>query len=85
MLSQEGLENFRKIKVVMGNESCDLDSAVCALVHGFWHFDKLKKEHVDDVAVIPLLNVTKRMFKIKTEVVYVMKENNIPLELLTFR
>ncbi|CAG5082479.1 Similar to Prune1: Exopolyphosphatase PRUNE1 (Mus musculus) [Cotesia congregata] len=81
----EGLENFRKIKVVMGNESCDLDSAVCALVHGFWHFDKLKTEHVDDVAVIPLLNVTKRMFKIKTEVVYVMKENNIPLELLTFR
>ncbi|CAD6232925.1 GSCOCG00007051001-RA-CDS [Cotesia congregata] len=69
----------------MGNESCDLDSAVCALVHGFWHFDKLKTEHVDDVAVIPLLNVTKRMFKIKTEVVYVMKENNIPLELLTFR
>ncbi|XP_008550742.1 exopolyphosphatase PRUNE1 [Microplitis demolitor] len=86
--SKKALENlgkFKKIKVVLGNESCDLDSAVCTLVHGLWHYDKLKCEHVDDVAVIPVLNVTKRMFRIKTEVVYVFKDNNVPLELLTFR
>ncbi|XP_034942257.1 exopolyphosphatase PRUNE1 [Chelonus insularis] len=79
------LDEFTKVKVILGNETCDLDSAVCSLTHGLWHYDNLKNKNIQDVAVIPVLNIKKNELKLKTEVVYLFNEHQVPLELLTFR
>ena len=45
----------KNVTFVIGNESCDLDSAVCAIVYAYWlNINK----GLDDI-VFPLLNVSK--------------------------
>lgn len=82
---QNNLQQYDKIRVILGNETCDLDSAVCALVHGLFHSTMLEKAGTKNVGVIALLNVPKREFKIKTEVVFYLQHHGIQLEHLTFR
>ncbi|KAK0177062.1 hypothetical protein PV328_001143 [Microctonus aethiopoides] len=79
------LNDLKKIFVILGNESCDLDSAVCTLVHGLFHYNSLLRDNTEGIAVIPVLNVVKNQFNIKTEVIYHLETNKVPLELLTFR
>lgn len=69
----------------MGNETCDLDSAVCAIVQAYWINYQNRDESIDFIPVIPVLNVPEKKFNIKTEVTYFFKLHNVPLELLTFR
>lgn len=76
---------YRTIRVVLGNPTCDLDSAVSALVQGLLEYNDIKKRELTDVAVIPVMNIPEKEFRIKTEVVYSLKSHNIPLNLLTFR
>ena len=54
--------------VVLGNESCDLDSAVSALVYAH-HLSTANPSKV----VIPLLNVAREELPLKTEVVYCLE------------
>ncbi|XP_024936574.1 exopolyphosphatase PRUNE1 isoform X2 [Cephus cinctus] len=70
----------------MGNPTCDLDSAVCALVHGFFVYtDRVQGQKNEKIAVIPIMNISKKEFRVKTEVVYYLGGHNLPLNLLTFR
>ncbi|XP_055642902.1 exopolyphosphatase PRUNE1 isoform X2 [Toxorhynchites rutilus septentrionalis] len=67
--------------IVIGNESCDLDSVVCSISLAF-HISKspasLKiKQNYDHV--LPVLNVTRENLPLKTEVVYYLRENDIDL------
>ncbi|XP_015171680.1 PREDICTED: protein prune homolog [Polistes dominula] len=79
------LSEYSTIRIVLGNQSCDLDSAVCALAQGFCEYLNGKKKNKENVAVIPILNVTKKEFRIKTEVIYYFRQHGISYELLTFR
>lgn len=79
------LSSYHTIRVVLGNQTCDLDSAVCALVQGLLEYVDVKKHDQDDIAVIPVMNIPEKEFRIKTEVVYSLKSHNIPLNLITFR
>lgn len=79
------LSFYRTIRVVLGNPTCDLDSAVCALVQGLLEYSDVEKRGLADVAVIPVMNIPEKEFRIKTEVVYSLKSHDIPLSLLTFR
>lgn len=79
------LEAYRKIRIVIGNESCDLDSAVCALVCAFLEYREALEAGRTDVAVIPLMNIPEREFRIKTEVAYYLRRHDIPPALLCFR
>ncbi|XP_012523408.1 exopolyphosphatase PRUNE1 isoform X1 [Monomorium pharaonis] len=79
------LSIYRTIRVVLGNSTCDLDSAVCALVQGLLEYTDVEKCGRTNVAVIPVMNIPEKEFRIKTEVVYSLKFHNIPLSLLTFR
>ena len=56
--------------IVLGNEACDLDSAVCALV--FAHFLKHQNKHAASI-YMPVLNIAKEDFALKTEVVFFLK------------
>ncbi|XP_025074962.1 exopolyphosphatase PRUNE1 [Pogonomyrmex barbatus] len=76
---------YQTVRVVLGNQTCDLDSAVCALVQGLLEYINVKMRGLDNVAVIPVMNIPKKEFRIKTEVVYSLRSHDIPLDLLTFR
>jgi len=73
------------VRIVMGNESCDLDSAISALVYAYLLYNEMSAESKETVAVIPLLNIFKKELSIRTEVTYYLKKNSIPLDLLVFQ
>ncbi|XP_055609169.1 exopolyphosphatase PRUNE1 [Uranotaenia lowii] len=73
--------------VIIGNESCDLDSAVCCLSLAFylWKYPNLitRIPYVENV--LPVLNVPREELVLKTEVVYYLKSNQINTEDLICR
>lgn len=79
------LFSYRKIRVVLGNPSCDLDSAVCALLQGLSEYLDERKSDRSDTGVIPVLNIPEKELRVKTEVVYYFRRHGIPSDLLTFR
>ncbi|KYN06614.1 Discoidin domain-containing receptor 2 [Cyphomyrmex costatus] len=79
------LSVYQTIRVVLGNPTCDLDSAICTLIQGLLEYSDTERHRFTDIAVIPVMNIPEKEFRIKTEVVYSLKSHNIPLNLLTFR
>ncbi|XP_005175679.2 exopolyphosphatase PRUNE1 [Musca domestica] len=73
--------------IVLGNESCDLDSAVSAVsLAYFYHKSKLApKSCRNGCNFLPILNIPRRDYPLKTEVHYLFKQYNIGDDLLTFR
>nr|XP_033332147.1 exopolyphosphatase PRUNE1-like [Megalopta genalis] len=87
--SKKALSNlwrYQKVCVVLGNSTCDLDSAVCALVQGLYEYlDAKPGPETYYLAVIPLMNIPRKEYRVKTEVTYFFKRYDIPPDLLTFR
>ncbi|XP_076764575.1 exopolyphosphatase PRUNE1-like isoform X1 [Xylocopa sonorina] len=79
------LSIYKRICIVLGNETCDLDSAVSALIQAFCEYLGRIKDGVADFVVIPLMNISSKEYRVKTEVVYFLKRHNIISDLLTFR
>ncbi|XP_062558595.1 exopolyphosphatase PRUNE1 [Armigeres subalbatus] len=68
--------------VVIGNESCDLDSAVCSIALAFHlsnSLDGFLRTVKGSDCVVPVLNVTREDLPLKTEVVYFLQENRVEL------
>ncbi|XP_067938667.1 exopolyphosphatase PRUNE1-like isoform X2 [Watersipora subatra] len=65
--------NTTKLDIVIGNESCDLDSAVSALSYAFL----LQHQKNPDQQFIPVLNVPRRDYPLKTEVVFLFTKYGI--------
>lgn len=72
--------HYDKVKVVLGNESCDLDSAVSALVYAYIIHHENKQKGVRNYEVLPFLNVSREDFPLKTEVTFYLKLNGITLD-----
>ena len=68
------------VMVVMGNQACDLDSGISCLTLAF-HMSAAQPA----TAVLPMLNISKKDFPLKTELVAVLAEENIHAEHLVFR
>lgn len=77
---------------VIGNESCDLDSAASAISLAFF-YTNLKRErqihavlrHLnedDNYVFIPLLQISSDDRPLKTEVIFSLENNNIEYELV---
>ncbi|GBM49912.1 Protein prune 2 [Araneus ventricosus] len=64
-----------KIQIVLGNESCDLDSAISSLVMAYFIF---KVQKTADI-VIPVLNVKRKELAVRTEVVFFLEETSISI------
>ncbi|XP_018495219.2 exopolyphosphatase PRUNE1 [Galendromus occidentalis] len=77
-LDIKGTDSQRKLHVVLGNESCDLDSAVCSLVTGYY----LSK--TNNSTVLPVLSVPRCDFCLKTEVRCLLEEVAISSDSLIF-
>ncbi|CAK1547891.1 unnamed protein product [Leptosia nina] len=91
-------ENYANLTIVIGNESCDLDSAVCSLVYAtflHWQHQKMKckvctknkrdeNTYKDDIFIC-MLDVERQDYLLKTEVAFCFKECGVSEELLVFR
>ncbi|GFY45277.1 exopolyphosphatase PRUNE1 [Trichonephila inaurata madagascariensis] len=62
-----------KIQIVLGNESCDLDSAISSLVMAYFIFKVQKNADI----VVPVLNVKRKELAVRTEVVFFLEETSI--------
>ncbi|XP_077289285.1 exopolyphosphatase prune [Arctopsyche grandis] len=78
-------KELKNLVIVMGNESCDLDSAVSSLVYAFflhWTYANSSEvnRHFSDTIFVPILNVDKEDLPIKTEVMYFLNKNSISID-----
>ncbi|XP_068627398.1 exopolyphosphatase PRUNE1 [Battus philenor] len=90
--------DYSELTIVLGNESCDLDSAVSAIVYAMflsWQYEQIKckvctktqrdeKGYKDNIFV-PVLDVARSDYNLKTEVAYCLRENGASDENLLFR
>lgn len=71
---------------VVGNESCDLDSAICAISLAYFYNNtthSLKHLINDEKCLfVPIMNISRLNFPLKTEVVYFLENNGIDVEYL---
>ncbi|XP_022219096.2 exopolyphosphatase PRUNE1 [Drosophila obscura] len=74
------VDELRKLHVVIGNESCDLDSAVSALTLAF-----IYAERNQDHDYVPVLNIPRRDYLLKTEVGHMLTKCGIAEAMLLFR
>jgi len=70
----------KDVTVVMGNQACDLDSGVSALTLAF-HLSILHPSKL----ILPLLNINRQEFPLKTELKYVLSKECIEEQHLIFR
>ncbi|EDV45582.1 exopolyphosphatase PRUNE1 [Drosophila erecta] len=70
----------RKLHLVMGNESCDLDSAVSAITLAFVYAQRHRAHDY-----VPILNIPRRDFPLKTEVGHLFGKCGIAEPVLLFR
>lgn len=75
------------ICLVLGNESCDLDSAVSAVSLAYFYQNDTnpKNESSKSCNFLPILNIPKRDYPLKTEVQYLFQKYDITEDLLTFK
>lgn len=75
----KNLEKFKEVHVVLGNESCDLDSAVSSLVIAFlYHQVKSTKNRI----IIPVLNISRKDISLHSEVTYFLEETDISIDII---
>ncbi|XP_044763805.1 exopolyphosphatase PRUNE1 [Coccinella septempunctata] len=77
--------DFQKIHIVLGNESCDLDSTICSLAYGFYLSKKYNVSSSSENVVFPVVNVPSEEFPIRTEHCSLLKEIGIDLDKLIYR
>lgn len=71
----------KKLTMVLGNESCDLDSAVCSIVLAY--FQNVCSSNKSEV-YLPVFNIPREELPLKTEVTYMLKKYGVKDENLIF-
>jgi len=67
------------IHVILGNEACDLDSAVCAVTYAYYLHQTSNK------LTVPMLNIPQEDYSLRTESTYFLGKCGITQDLLHFR
>lgn len=65
----------KKLTLVLGNESCDLDSAVCSIV--FAYFQNVCSTNKSGEIYLPVFNIPREELPLKTEVSFVLKKYGV--------
>ncbi|NXK57249.1 PRUN1 Exopolyphosphatase, partial [Chauna torquata] len=76
------IQRCQEVHVVMGNEACDLDSTVSALAMAYF---LAKTSPPPKAAFIPVLNIPRSDFALRTETTFLLREQGIPDASLIFR
>uniref|UniRef100_A0A1B6I6P8 DHHA2 domain-containing protein n=1 Tax=Homalodisca liturata TaxID=320908 RepID=A0A1B6I6P8_9HEMI len=74
--SIKNLLTFKSVLVILGNETCDLDSAISSLTYGLL----LNHLKTPESVVIPVFNIPREHLPVKTEVIYFLNKLNIGLD-----
>ncbi|XP_054271265.1 exopolyphosphatase PRUNE1 [Macrosteles quadrilineatus] len=70
------LTQFKKVIIVLGNESCDLDSAISSIIYSIL----LDHKKTQDSIVFPVLNIPSVQLPVKTELNYFLRKNHIDVD-----
>ncbi|XP_075231394.1 exopolyphosphatase prune [Lycorma delicatula] len=86
----ESGNEINDVTVVIGNESCDLDSAVSSIIYAYFLCIRFSEEEKDrnvnnGSIIIPVLNIERKYYPLKTEVKYFLNTNNICEDSIVFR
>ncbi|XP_074385274.1 exopolyphosphatase PRUNE1 [Zonotrichia albicollis] len=79
---QDHIQQHQEVHVVMGNEACDLDSAVSALALAYF---LAQTTPAPKAAFVPVLNIPRADFALRTETTFLLRERGIPATSLVFR
>ncbi|XP_073495472.1 exopolyphosphatase PRUNE1 [Phyllobates terribilis] len=82
---KSGIQNKhggQEFHVVLGNEACDLDSMVSAITMAYY---LAKTSSSKNLVYVPVLNIPRQDFPLRTESTFFLKENRLPEALLIFR
>ncbi|KAL5276704.1 PRUNE family protein [Megaselia abdita] len=85
--SRKFLAHQENLLIILGNESCDLDSAASALSLAYYYSQKTHEIPTNSIikGIFPVLNVTRKNFPIKTEVKHILAEFQITENHLIFK
>ncbi|KAK3718987.1 hypothetical protein QZH41_013155 [Actinostola sp. cb2023] len=77
---------YSNIHVVLGNEACDLDSVVSAIVYAYCLHKMTTEECKTGISkpVIPVLNIPREDYRLRTEITYTMERFGVHSTDLTF-
>lgn len=78
-------DNYQRIHLVLGNESCDLDSTVSPMALAFLFSKNSLMGVPKDALVLPVFNIPYENFPTKTENNFLLNKFNIKTEWLVFR
>lgn len=68
------------IRLVSGNQSCDMDSVVSAIAYLYLH----SKKYPSEQQFVPILNIPKDELKLRKDIVLLLESNKINAKLLYF-
>ncbi|CAF3570403.1 unnamed protein product [Rotaria sordida] len=71
--SSTNINQFRLIRIVLGNESCDLDSTISACVYAY--FLHITCSNQNEILYLPIMNTNPSTFRLRTEIRWFLKEN----------
>uniref|UniRef100_UPI0037E846D6 exopolyphosphatase PRUNE1 isoform X2 n=1 Tax=Semicossyphus pulcher TaxID=241346 RepID=UPI0037E846D6 len=74
-------EAVSEFHVVLGNESCDVDSMVCALAYAYF----LSKTVHSETLTLPLMNIRQSEFPLRSDNDFLLRQLSLPADLLLFR
>ncbi|ESO95061.1 hypothetical protein LOTGIDRAFT_81753, partial [Lottia gigantea] len=75
------LEDYSKVHVVIGNESCDIDSAISSLVYAYYLYTIDEDE---SVLFLPLMQIPRSKFRLRLEAVHFLEKIGIEPDILSF-
>ncbi|CUS24933.1 LAQU0S22e00430g1_1 [Lachancea quebecensis] len=75
-----GIQENSRLRIVCGNEAADLDSVVCAITYAYFSYIKDPSR-----PVLPFVNIMKQDLELRRDIVWVLKQRNIPHSLLYFQ
>ncbi|KAL4216751.1 hypothetical protein ACF0H5_024474 [Mactra antiquata] len=87
----ENLSRFDRVRVVIGNEACDLDSTVSAVTYAYYLHSKHQREVTasgsgrETTLTVPVLNINENQFRLRTETTYFFKKCQIDAPHLVFK
>ncbi|KAL3270785.1 hypothetical protein HHI36_021309 [Cryptolaemus montrouzieri] len=76
---------FRVIHIVLGNHTCDLDTAISAIAYGYLLYKKNGLENSNDQVVFPVLNAERKNLSLLLEHQYLLRKAGIDMGQLIYR
>ncbi|CAH0730943.1 unnamed protein product, partial [Brenthis ino] len=77
---------YKNITIVLGNESCDLDSVVSSIVYAtYLNWKNTSDNNIQEELFIPILDVDREDLPLKTEVAFCLNKHGISQDKLIFR